>query len=165
MANDLLKNLLEAFIIKLKNEPRLNPAAVIHFGSTARGPFKHETDIDLMIVCSQLPQNRYERFELIYPLEQSMDLYFSKLRQQNHHLYFSTILKTKEEFAHFSLLYLDMITDAKILLDEEGLAENVFQKTKQWIEVSGAYRVQRGLKWYWVLKKDYKQGEYFQVGF
>ncbi|MGM0580677.1 MAG: nucleotidyltransferase domain-containing protein [Bacteroidota bacterium] len=61
---------LSIVLNKIKSEVSKldNTAEIIHFGSTARGDFTHESDIDIIILVDKRPANFQEEIKLKYPL-------------------------------------------------------------------------------------------------
>lgn len=164
-ARRLLDELSHELLAAILAQEQDNLLAMIQYGSTTSGPLKHETDLDLMLVFRTLPADRFARFEVFYPVEQRMAGKLASLRQLGFSLELSPVLKTEAEFRHFSLLYLDMVDRSRIHHDPTGLGAAVLERTRQWIAQTGAYRVQRGLRWYWVLRPEYRHGEEFEIGF
>jgi hypothetical protein len=121
--------------------------------------------VDLLLVFDDLPASRYERFEFIYALERQEDPEIRRLATLGYQVTLSSVLKTKTEFSRFSSFYLDFVDRARILFDPEDIARLLIEKIARWIEASGAYRVQKGLKWYWVLRPGAKPEEEFTIGF
>lgn len=128
--------------------------SAIQFGSTVRGTLKRETDIDLLLIFETLPTGRIARSRIMDHIEQHCQ---DQLRHQlpiDYNIFFSSKLKTIAESQRFSLLYLDMVDHSRILYDPQCLAASLINKVKDWIQQVGAYRVEKGLKWYWVLGKE-----------
>ena len=80
-------------------------------------------------------------------------------RAQGVHTTLSPILKTPDELAQGSLLDLDMIDEARILVDEDGLLRRHLDALAAKLKVMGARRVRKGGGYYWELKPDYRWGE------
>lgn len=156
---------IEELISKCRGLAPYKLVAVVQFGSSVSGVSKREADIDLMVVFDRLPIGRFDRFSLISPIEKAVSAPFVAMREQGYNLFYSTILKSQDEFCRFSSLYLDWVECSIVHYDPQGLAKEVIEKTKEWIKKSGAFRVQKGLKWYWVLKPDATVDEEFEIGF
>jgi uncharacterized protein len=71
----------------------------------------------------------------------------------------SPIFKTPEEVEQGSLLFLDMVTEARILLDREGFFQRYLDRLSARLKELGTRRVQRGGRYSWILKPDLKPGE------
>jgi predicted nucleotidyltransferase len=158
-----LEEVLAKYVMRAKAlEQRL--VSIIQFGSTVRGPLKRETDIDLLLIFEKLPVGRLARSEIVEGIEKVCLEELTKNLPKDYNICFSSKLKTVEESQRFSILYLDMVDRSKILFDPRGLASSLIEKTKNWIQQSGAYRVEKGLKWYWVLGKDASWDEESPIG-
>ncbi|WP_375580960.1 nucleotidyltransferase domain-containing protein [Marivirga tractuosa] len=61
---------LSEVLNKIKSEVSKldNTAEIIHFGSTARGDFNRESDIDIIILVDKKPADFQEEINLKYPL-------------------------------------------------------------------------------------------------
>jgi hypothetical protein len=77
--------------------------------------------------------------------------------------YLSPILKTKEDAKNLSPLYLDMVTDARILYDKDDFFKEILDKLKIKLNSLNARKIKVGKKWYWDLKPDYKPGEVINI--
>jgi hypothetical protein len=73
-------------------------------------------------------------------------------------------MKTKEDAMNLSPLYLDMVTDAKILYDKDDFFKEILKKLKSELDLLNARKIQVGKKWYWDLKPDYIFGEVIKIG-
>ena len=51
----------------------LNPKCIILFGSLARGDFNERSDVDIIIISSNLPKSYYKRAKLLYNLIETFD--------------------------------------------------------------------------------------------
>lgn len=133
------------------------------FGSVGRGVPGAESDVDLLIIIDNLPLGRMKRvleFEkveaLVQPVLQNMNKYGIST-------VISPVIKTREEVLAGSLLFLDMIEDARILYDRNGFFTNFLERLKKRLQKLGAKKIKYGGAWYWVLKEDYKAGETFEI--
>jgi len=131
------------------------------FGSVGRGVPKPDSDIDLLIIAENLPAGRVSRVGEFTAIEKTMrDRMNEGLRLQNE---LSPVLKTPEEVQRGSLLFLDMIDDARILFDRDDFIGNFLKEFKARLDRLGARRIWRGNAWFWDLKPDYKPGEVFEI--
>lgn len=76
---------------------------------------------------------------------------------------FSTRIKTAEEAAHFTPLYLDLTQDAVILYDRDGFLSHILEELRAKLEALGSRRVELGKVRYRHLKPDYKWGEQIEI--
>jgi hypothetical protein len=73
------------------------------------------------------------------------------------------VFKTPAEVEAGSILFLDMIEDARLLVDRAGFLRAAFDEFARRLATLGARRVWRGSAWYWNLKPDYRPGEVFEL--
>ncbi len=127
------------------------------YGSVARGDFRKDSDIDLLIICRELPKEKLRRQKIFIGVEDSLDL--KALYKDGFYPNFSPVLKTVEEAGFLTPLYLDMVEDAVILYDERRFFRNILDRLREILKKQGARRVFIGKKWYWDLKPGLKHGE------
>jgi len=140
---------------------RLVTAAV--FGSVARQTATVESDIDLLVVATDLPKGRVRRVSEFEAIEIRLAKEIRELKGCGIHTRFSPVIKTPEEVLCGSLLFLDMIFDAVILYDRNDFFKKFLNSFKERLERLGAKRIVQGGRWYWDLKPDYRQGEIFEI--
>lgn len=133
------------------------------FGSHAGKRKSPDSDIDILVVAEGLSRRRLARVGEFEKIEEVLEGDLRKLGQIGINTYFSPIFKTPEEVKRGSLLFLDMVYDVLILYDKDSFFSNYLNDFKTRLEKLGARRVQRGEKWYWILKPDYKPGETFEI--
>jgi len=136
-----------------------NPVSLVVFGSVARGDYRRDSDIDLLLVVKNLPKGRFRRVELFEKAEEKLEKDLNALFDKGYYISFSPIIKTPEEASKISPLYLDMVEDAVIVYDRNGFFEKILLRLKRKLEELGAERVWMGKKWYWRLKRNYSFGE------
>jgi|Deesub1362B_J571_1020462.scaffolds.fasta_scaffold00061_5 hypothetical protein len=56
----------------LKLRSLFGKVAVVVYGSTARGDFNEWSDIDLVVICEELPVKPLERLDLLYEYSEGM---------------------------------------------------------------------------------------------
>lgn len=138
--------------------------SVVVFGSVARETQTFESDIDLLIIASGLPQGRMKRIGEFEPVEERIEPFLKSLKEKDGiHSYISAIIKSPEEAEKGSPLFLDMVEDARILFDRNGFFEGVLDKLRKRLKELGSKRIWRGNAWHWDLKPDYKPGEIFEI--
>ncbi len=151
------KELLDDLLAGLKKALGENLISLAVYGSVARGDYRKDSDVDLLIICESLPKEKLRRQELFIEIEDDLDL--EKLYKEGFYPNFSPVLKTIEEAKFLTPLYLDMVEDAVILYDKEEFFRNILDKLRKSLEKQGAKRVFIGKKWYWDLKPGMKHGE------
>ena len=84
-------------------------------------------------------------------------------RAQGVHTIVSPVLKTPAELAAGSLLYLDMINEARILVDEDGALRKFLDAPGERLAASGARRVRKGGGYYWDLAPNFRWGDRIEI--
>ncbi len=151
----LLEDLLRVFQDKL--------ISLVVYGSVARGDYRRDSDIDLLVIIDGLPRSRFKRIDLFIKAEKRLDNMLDKLLDDGYAISISPIIKTPEEARKITPLYLDMVEDAVIIYDKDDFFENVLKRLEEKLKILGAKRVRIGKKWYWRLKRDYKFGEVINI--
>jgi len=133
------------------------------FGSVGRGTPRAESDIDLLIVADNLPLGRIKRVLEFENVEKLVEPVLLDMNKRGLSTVVSPVIKTKEEVLAGSLLFLDMIEDAKILFDKNNFFAGFLNRFAKRLQKMGAKKIKRGGAWYWVLKDNYKAGETFEI--
>jgi len=153
---DELRRSTEAFYGK-----RLVSLAV--FGSHASGRARPRSDLDLLIVLTSAPPRRRLRLDEFDRLEADLTPAIEALEREGWSLELSPVIRTREEAEGFSILYLDMTVDVRILIDRDNFLLRRLDRMRAELQRLGAERRTLGDRWYWVLKKDYRPGEVFEI--
>ncbi len=151
------KELLNELLDKLKMTCGDNLISFILYGSIARGDFRKDSDIDLLLIFENLPKEKFLRQDYFIEVEKGISL--TEFYEKGYFPAFSPILKTKKEANFISPLYLDMVDDAIILFDRDSFFHNILKTLKERLTEMGAIKKRIGDKWYWDLKANYKFGE------
>ncbi len=125
-----------------------NLVSLVVFGSVARGDARRDSDIDLLIVCRELPRSRLARQVMFEKVEEMISSDVEDLWRRGYLVDFSPILLTVEEARKHRPIYLDMVQDAVIVFDRGSFMERVLSKLAKKLEELGAERVWIGKKWY-----------------
>lgn len=161
--NETLKGLAIAYARALKELPGESLVAVVLFGSVARNEATPLSDIDLLVIASDLPDGRLARQQRLEAVDDLLESRLQALRQQGILTDFCPILKTPEEARRITPLYFDLVEDAIILYERDAFFSNILKTLRQSLERLGARRVKRGQIRYWELKPDYVPGEVFEL--
>lgn len=157
------KDLVVKFSEEVIKELNENLISIVLFGSVARGQYRKDSDIDLLVICEDLPRDMFKRREFLRETNRKMDIYLESIYEKGYYPFFSIILKSREEAQRLSPLYLDMTEDSIIIYDKENFFSKVLMRMKKILDRLGSKRVFIGKKWYWDLKPDYKFGEEIQI--
>lgn len=155
----ILKELQKA--VQVVYGDRLVTLAV--FGSVGRNTPRPDSDIDLLIIADGLPRGRIGRVREFDLVEERLQPLLERMRQEGIETTLSPVIKERGEVLQGSLIFLDMVEDARILYDRNGFFRNYLAGLKERLNRLGARKVYRGGAWYWVLKEDYKTGEEFEL--
>ncbi len=137
--------------------------SVVIFGSVARGTYREDSDLDVLIIAERLPLGRMKRVEEFSLIEEKLEPLIESMSKEGLHTCISAIFKTPEEAKQGSPLFLDLIEDAVILFDRDQFFAGILERLRKRLQELGARRVWRGDWWYWDLKPDYKPGEIFEL--
>ncbi len=121
----------------------------IQFGSTAKPAIKTESDIDLLIIGDDLPEDHADRYALFNNIEATLEAQLATLQSKGFWLQFSTIVRSRSEALHYSPLYLDMTIYQRTYYSREGFVERLIERTRCWAARQQLVRYEHGLQWYW----------------
>ena len=137
--------------------------SVVVFGSVARETQRFDSNIDILIIAEGLPRGRMKRVREFEAVEEKIEPFLESLRKEGINTYISVVIKSPEEVEIGSPLFLDMVEDARILLDRGDFFSGRLGRLRERLRELGAKRVWKGDSWYWILKPDYKPGEVFEL--
>lgn len=137
--------------------------SLVVFGSVGRGTPRPDSDIDILLIATDLPRGRVPRVEEFAAVERALAASSLPGRPAGLAMELSPVLKTPEEAQAGSPLFLDMVEDARILYDRDGFFAGVLARLKTRLARLGARRIWRGNAWVWDLKPDYRPGEVFEL--
>ncbi len=136
-----------------------NLTSVVLFGSVARDQAGPGSDIDLLVICRELPTGAFRRQEVLEPVRERLQAELDRLWGQGWYADFTEVIKTEMEAQRTHPLYLDMTEEAVILFDRGGFFAGVLERLRGRLRELGAERKQLGRLRYWDLKPDFKPGE------
>lgn len=153
-ARPLLRPYLSGLFQRLKHRV----VSVAIYGSFARGDYRDNSDIDLLLVIRDFNWNESLTVDRADELAHRL----WKLKQVYHSI--QPYPLTPEQASIHRPIYLDMIEDAIVLYDEKSFIANVFKEMKRKLITLGAVRhkLPNG-SWYWDLKPRIREGEIIEV--
>jgi len=157
--NQTLQRLTERYAAIAQEVLGDNLTSVVLFGSVAQGRARPESDIDLLVICRELPTGAFRRQETLDPVRERLQAELDRLWSQGVYADFSEVIKSETEARRTHPLYLDMTEEAVILFDRGGFFAGVLERLRERLQELGAERKQLGRLRYWDLKPDFKPGE------
>jgi predicted nucleotidyltransferase len=136
--------------------------SLIVYGSRARGTHRADSDLDVLLVVRDLPRPRIARHALFRPIKQAIDQEHRRIRGSDPP-YLAYLVKTPEEAAYHSPLYLDMTEDAVLVYDREGFFEGILDAMRGRMAALGSRRVWLDGGWYWLLQPGAAWGERIEI--
>jgi hypothetical protein len=133
------------------------------FGSHASGRARPRSDLDLLIVLTTAAPRRRLRLDEFDRLEADLGAALEALEAEGWSVELSPVIRTQAEAERFSVLYLDMTVDVLLLVDRSDFLSRRLDRLRVELTRLGAERRTLGNRWYWVLKKDFRPGEVFEI--
>lgn len=147
-----MERFLQRFVDRLRDRAGGNLRSVVLFGSRVRGTARPDSDIDLLIVFTDLPKSYFERNAQIKEV-------LNDVRSEFEWPLVSTVLLTTEELKSHPRVMLDMVYDSRTVLDD-GTFEREIGVLKRRMDEFGTRRVSLDDgTWYWILKPGLKPRE------
>lgn len=147
--------------VRRRYGPRLVACAV--FGSVGRSTPREDSDVDLLIVARALPAGRFRRMAEFAGVEEEVASLLAPRVAGAARIELSPVFRTPEELEAGSPLFLDLVEDARILWDPQGVLAGFLDGLRARLAALGARRIWRGNAWYWDLKPDFRPGEVFSL--
>ncbi len=139
----------ECIVNALKKKLGDDLIAVALFGSYARGDYHERSDIDLLLIARNLPENRLKQASFLSHA-------VAECKRMP-----SFVPYPPEEFdTSFPSFYLDLGLDAIILYDTNGLLEQRLKRIREIIEEAGLYRTGTRHNFFWNWKNPPKPGHW-----
>ncbi len=135
------------------------------FGSLARGTPAPSSDIDVMVVAENLPEDVGERTQstnYIHQMLKKTDA-SATLRNLGRSTLISDIFLTPQEVEKHPPILIDMVEDALILYDRADFLRKVLKKLGRKLEELGARKVVTKKGYFWILKPNAKPSEVVEI--
>jgi len=157
------RSILKALLEALRKRFGDKLISLVVYGSVARGEFRRDSDLDILVIIEGLPKGRFKRQDLFMEVEKEVEPLIEDLWDEGYYVSISPLLRTPEEASRLTPIYLDMVEDAIILYDRGSFFENILNRLRKRLNELNAKRVRMGKMWYWVLKEPYEFGEVIEI--
>lgn len=157
------EDLQERLLAEVKTLYSNRLVSLVLFGSVARGTPGPESDIDFLIVADPLPDGRMKRVAEFEAVERNLEAHLRTHSQVGVLTCLSPVFKTPTEVKQGSLLFLDMVDDARIIYDKDGFFERYLNDLRKKLQELGARKVQHAGAWYWDLKPNFRKGDIIEL--
>lgn len=137
--------------------------SLLIYGSTGRGTFSINSDVDLLVVAESLPVGRMARVGEFERVEKTLGALLSEIRARGWQVELSPIFRTPAEVEIGSPLFLDMTEDARVLLDRNDLMARRLDRLRARLKRLGSRRIWQHDIWYWDLKPDFQPGDRIEL--
>lgn len=163
MIKEYFDKLLKTLEIEVKKYYGNRLISFVIFGSVARGTYKYDSDIDMLIIAERLPKGRTRRIAEFGKIERRLERLLKNLYKQGLFIELSPVIKSPDEAEMGSPIFLDMVEDGKIFYDKNGFFGGILKTLKTRLETLGAKRRWKGNAWYWDLKPDFIPGDVIEI--
>ena len=133
--------------------------SIVLFGSVARREARPTSDVDILLVGEGLPRQHADRRQ---PFLDAWEA--ARTARGLRPIEWNLIVKTPDEARYRSPLYLDMVEDAILILDQGRFFEEVLAGLRARMRELGSRRVHLpDGSWYWDLKPDFRWGDVVEI--
>lgn len=155
------KALLELLVERIHQTLGGRVVSVVLYGSVARGTARPGSDVDLLLVLREAPTSYWRRLQPLLPILRRLreQACWKELEEKGLTPFLSLLVLSIEEAKENRYLYLDMIDQARILVDQGGFFWDKLESLRRRLEELGAKKIRRNGDWYWDLKPDLKLGD------
>lgn len=155
---------IEAIRVRVMEHYGEGLVSLVLFGSVARGRFRPDSDIDILIVAENLPKGRAPRvLDFQCGVEGSLKGTVGRLHGEGIYPLISPIIKTPEEVRLGSPLFLEMVEDAKIVVDRGDFFLTYLRVLDAKLKEMGARKVRFKGGTDWILKPGYQPGDIIEL--
>lgn len=155
---------IKGFFEFLRNKLNENFLSLILYGSIARGTWKEESDIDLLLIISDETLEILEKSDILKGI---VDFYLEFNFKKYDYNYSSNsidlLILTSEELSTFRTLFYDIALDGIILYDKEDMGFNLISCYRNRIKEKRLKRVFLDLDDFYWKRQDIKFGDIFEL--
>lgn len=155
------QGLLNAFVEAVQQALGEELVSVVLYGSVARATARPGSDVDLLLVIREAPAAYWKRLQPLLPILRELrnQPCWKELEGQELTPFLSILVLSLEEAEENQYFYLDMVEDARILVDRNSFFQGKLQSLQQRLKELGAKKIRRNGGWYWDLKPELKLGD------
>ncbi len=155
------KRLLDLFVRHVQAVLKENVVSIVLYGSVARGEARPESDVDLLLILEETSPVYWERLQPLLSILRQLRRHscWKVLEDQGIFPSLSVLILSRAEANQNRYLYLDMIEDARILVDRDGFFQSRLKVLQKRLQALGARKIDRDEGWYWDLKPDLRPGQ------
>jgi uncharacterized protein len=155
------RTLLNTFVDLVQRALGDQVVSVVLYGSVARGKSRPDSDVDLLLILRDAPAGYWKRLQPLLPILRRLrkEPCWKKVEEEGLTPFLSLLVLSLDEARENRYLYLDMIEEARILVDRDGFFRGKLNGLRQRVRELGAKKIRRNGDWYWDLKPDLKLGD------
>jgi predicted nucleotidyltransferase len=153
--------LLDEFIALVQETLAGKVVSVVLYGSVARWDAGRQSDIDVLLVLEEAAPSYYERLQMVLSVLRRLHEgpCWQELVAEGFFPELNVLILSRAEAEQNRGIFLDMIEDARVLVDRDGFFRHRLGLLQKRLLELGARKVRRNGTWYWDLKPDLKLGE------
>jgi predicted nucleotidyltransferase len=155
------KPVLDRFVHHVRAALGDNVVSIVLYGSVARAKAGPESDVDLLLILEEASSSYRERLQPLLSIVRQLRMQpcWRALEEQGIFPSLSVLVLSREEANRNRNLYLDMIEEARVLVDRDDFFRGRLNALQKRLQELGARKVRRDGAWYWDLKPDLHPGE------
>ena len=155
------RTLLNTFVDLVQRALGDQVVSIVLYGSVARGTARPDSDVDLLLILRDAPAAYWKRLRSLLPILRRLreEQCWKELEKEGLSPFLSLLVLSLEEARENRYLYLDMIEEARILVDTDGFFQGKLRGLRRRLKELGAKKIRRDGDWYWDLKPDLKLGD------
>ena len=155
------KALLDTFVQLVREALGDQVVSIVLYGSVARRTARPDSDVDLLVILDHPSPQYWKRLRPFLPILRGLrtDPCWKKLKEQGFTPSLGLLVLSLPEARVNRYLYLDMVEEAQILVDQRDFFRHKLEIIRQRIHELGARKIKHNGDWYWDLKPDLKPGE------